>query len=154
MIFGAFSGYKEGFLMELITLAAILLGILGGFKLMGSAMMLLNERFNIDQAVLPYIAFGVVFLLVVLIVTLLGRTIKSSISKSFLGQVDQSAGAILGFFKTAFMLSVVLWLVHSLSVTLPDKWTKGSWIYPKVALLAPTITEWVSEYVPAFKDVF
>jgi membrane protein required for colicin V production len=154
MIVGAFSGYKEGFLMELISLAAIFLGILGGFKLMGWAMVLLDQKFNIDQAVLPYIAFGVVFVLVVLLVTLLGRAIKSSMDKSFLGRVDQSAGALLGFFKTAFMLSVVLWIAHSLNTSFPDKWIEGSWVYPKIASLAPAVTDWISEYVPVFKDVF
>jgi membrane protein required for colicin V production len=154
MVAGAFSGYKEGFLMELVSLAAIFLGILGGFKLMGSAMVLLDQKFNIDEAVLPYIAFGVVFVLVVVLVTFLGRSIKSSMAKSFLGRVDQSAGALLGFFKTAFMLSVLLWVVHSLHTNFPDKWTEGSWVYPKIASLAPTVTGWISEYIPVFKDVF
>lgn len=154
MIFGAFSGYKEGFLMELISLAAILLGILGGFKLMGSAMVLLDQKFNIDESVLPYIAFGLVFILVVILVTLLGRAIKASIDKTFLGRVDQSAGALLGFFKTAFMLSVLLWILHSLQFSFPEKWTQGAWLYPKVSSLAPSVTHWISEYIPVFEDVF
>ena len=154
MIFGAYSGYKEGFLMELISLVAILLGILGGFKLMGSAMVLLDQKFNIDETVLPYIAFGVVFIVVVVMVTLLGKAIKASIDKTFLGRVDQSAGALLGFFKTAFLLSVVLWILHSLQVNFPDRWTQNAWLYPKVSSLAPVVTDWVSEYLPAFDEVF
>lgn len=154
MIFGAYSGYKEGFLMELVSLVAILLGILGGFKLMGSAMVLLDQKFNIDEAVLPYIAFGLVFVVVVVLVTLLGRAIKASMDKSFLGRVDQSAGALLGFFKTAFMLSVGLWILHSLQVSFPEKWTHEAWLYPKVSSLAPSVTDWISEYIPVFEDVF
>lgn len=154
MIFGAYSGYKEGFLMELVSLLAILLGILGGFKLMGSAMVLLDQKFNIDEAVLPYIAFGVVFVIVVVLVTLLGRAIKASMDKTFLGRVDQSAGALLGFFKTAFMLSVGLWILHSLQINFPEKWTHKAWLYPKVSSLAPSVTDWISEYIPVFEDVF
>lgn len=154
MVFGAYSGYKEGFLMELVSLLAILLGILGGFKLMGSAMVLLDQKFNIDEAVLPYIAFGAVFVIVVVLVTLLGRAIKASMDKSFLGRVDQSAGALLGFFKTAFMLSVGLWILHSLQINFPEKWTHEAWLYPKVSSLAPSVTDWISEYIPVFEDVF
>lgn len=154
LIIGAISGYKEGFLMELITVVAILLGVLGGFKLMGRAMILLEQRFNIDKTVLPYIAFGVVFALVVLLVTLLGRAVKASIDKSFLGRVDQSAGALLGLLKTAFMASVILWILHSLKFTFPDKWTQEAWLYPRVSSLAPSVTHWISEYIPVFKDVF
>ena len=130
--------------MELVSVIAILLGILCGFKLMGIAMVLLDERFNIDEAVLPYIAFGAVFILVVILVTLMGRAIKASMDKSFLGRVDQSAGGLLGLFKTAFMISVVLWIFHSLKITFPEKWTENAWLYPKISSLAPTVTHWIS----------
>ena len=46
VLLGSWSGYKEGFLMELISLAAILLGVLCGFKLMGEGMIILEEKFN------------------------------------------------------------------------------------------------------------
>ena len=154
LIIGGFFGYKEGFLMEVVSLIAILLGVLGGFKLMGQAMILLEQKMNIDESVLPYVAFGLVFICVVILVTLLGRAIKAKMDKSFLGRVDQSAGALLGIFRTAFMLSVVLWIVHSLQVQLPQHWTNDAWLYPKITELAPNITNWVSDYIPMFKDVF
>lgn len=154
MIFGAYTGYKDGFLVTLISMIAILLGILGGFKLMGTAMVLLDQKFNIDETVLPFVAFGVVFIIVVVLVTLLGRAMRASMDKTFLGKVDEAAGAVLGFFKTAFMLSVILWITHSLHISFPDTWTENTWVYPKLTTLAPTITEWVSNYLPVFKDVF
>lgn len=154
LVFGAYSGYKEGFLMELFSVLAILLGILGGFKLMGNAMVFLDQQFNIDESVLPYIAFAAVFILVVVIVTLIGRAIKASIDKDFLGRVDQAAGAVLGSLKTAFMLSVGLWIIHSLQIELSEKWIQGAWIYPKLSTLAPSLTSWISEYLPVFEDVF
>ena len=86
---GAFSGYKEGFLMELFSLVAIVLGIFGGFKLMGEGMILLRDQFNADSKVLPYISFIVIFFVIVIAVTLVGRMIKYSIDKSFLGKMDQ-----------------------------------------------------------------
>lgn len=154
MVVGAYTGYKEGFLVTLLSMVAILLGILGGFKLMGTAMVLLDQKFNIDETVLPYVAFGVVFILVVVLVTLLGRAMRASIDKTFLGKIDESAGAVLGFFKTAFMLSVVLWIIHSLHIGFPDTWTENAWVYPRLATLAPTVTEWISNYLPVFEDVF
>jgi membrane protein required for colicin V production len=154
ILIGAYSGFKEGFLMELFSFLAVLLGVLGGFKLMGWAMILLADRFNVDQKVLPYVAFAVVFIAIVIAVRLLGNLIKVSIDKSFLGRIDQVAGAILGFFKTAFLLSVLLWILDSLRIDLPHRWTADSWVYPKVAGFAPVITGWISEFFPVFKDVF
>jgi membrane protein required for colicin V production len=154
ILIGAYSGFKEGFLMELFSLLGIVLGVLGGFKLLGWAMVFLGDRFNIDQKVLPYIAFGIVFIAIVIIVRLLGNIIKASIDKSFLGKVDQAAGALLGFIKTVFILSVVLWIVDSLKLTLPLRWTENAWILPRVAAFAPATTHWIGEYFPFLKDVF
>src|SRR4051812_31565077 len=92
LLFGIYSGYKEGFLLELFSLLGIFLGILGGFKLMGWAMVLLSDKFNIDKKVLPYLAFAVVFIGIVIGVSLLGKMLKLSIDKSFLGKADQAAG--------------------------------------------------------------
>jgi membrane protein required for colicin V production len=154
ILFGAYRGYKEGFLMELFSLLAIVLGILGAFKLLGVALIFLTERFDIDEKILPYVAFGVVFLIIVIVVTLIGRTLRLSIDKSFLGRVDQIAGSLLGAVKTLFMVSVALWIVSSLKVNFPEHWTDSSKLAPWVSAFAPNVTEWVGEYVPVFKDLF
>lgn len=153
ILIGAYSGFKQGFLLELFSLLGIFLGVLGGFKLMGWAMLLLADRFNVDQKVLPYLAFGVVFIGIVIVVNLIGRALKMSVDKSFLGRMDQAMGAALGILKTIFMLSVVLWILDSLKVDL-EKWQEGSWLYPWVAEFAPKVTGWVGKVIPFFKDVF
>jgi membrane protein required for colicin V production len=154
IIIGAYSGYKEGFLMTLFSFLAIILGVLGGFKLMGWAMVLLSGRFDLDERILPYAAFGTVFIAIVIVVRLLGNMIKLSIDKSFLGRADQIAGAFLGFFKMAFMLSVLLWILDSLHLNFPERWSKDSVILPQVATFAPVIADWIGEIFPVFRDVF
>ena len=151
---GAFSGYKEGFLMELFSLVAIVLGIFGGFKLMGEGMIVLRDQFNADSKVLPYISFIIIFLVIVIAVTLVGRMIKYSIDKSFLGKMDQVMGLILGGFKTLFLLSVVIWIVDSLKFNFKSEWTDGSWLYPFTAKLAPTLAVWIGDFIPIFKEIF
>lgn len=154
VIFGAWRGYKEGFLMELFSLLAIVLGILGAFKLLGFALIFLADKFDIDEKVLPYVAFGVVFLIIVIIVTLIGRALRLSIDKSFLGRVDEIAGSFLGAIKTVFLISVLMWVLSSLKVSFPEHWTENSKVAPWVADFAPGLTRWVSQYVPVFKDLF
>src|SRR5882672_7144766 len=141
-LIGAFGGYRKGFLQELFSLFGIILGILAGFKLMGAAIVMLSAHYTINDNVLPYVAFGVVFLVVVVLVSLLGKLLKSSIEKTVLGNADQLAGSILGLFKTAFMASVVLWITTSLNLNIPEHWTEDSWLYPMTASFAPTITSW------------
>lgn len=151
---GAYGGYKDGFVVEIFSLIGIVLGVLGGFKLMGWAMVRLADRFNIDEKVLPYVAFGVVFIAIVVAVSLTARLIKASFNKTLLGAADQAAGAVLGMMKTTFMLSIMLWIVDSLEIKLPERWTDHSWVYPVVAGVAPKITHWIGGFLPFFKDVF
>lgn len=151
---GAYGGYKDGFIVSLFSLVAIILGMLGGFKLMGNAMVFLAGKYNIDEKVLPYIAFGVVFIIIVIGVNLLGRLLKTSIEKSFLGPLDQGAGALLGLVRATFMLSIILWITDSLKVKLPDEWTANSWLHPIAANFAPKVTTWIAGFLPIFRDVF
>src|SRR5688572_4597524 len=154
LLIGAVGGYRKGFLSELFSLLGIILGILAGFKLMGIAMVNLTRYYDIDDKILPYVAFGIVFVIVTILVGLLGKFLKSSIEKTVLGNADQLAGSVLGLLKAAFMTSVVLWIISSVQVNLPEHWMEDSWLYPPIASLAPTITSWVAEIFPVFNDLF
>lgn len=152
--FGAWGGYREGFLMEVVSLVGIILGILLGFKLMGEGMIFLEDQFNVDRTTLPYISFMVIFLLVLLGVRLLGSVVKHSLDKTFLGSADQALGAALGVFRSLFMISVVLWILDSLKIAPGDEWVEGSWLYPFTAKLAPAMAEWTGQLIPFFKETF
>ena len=154
VLFGAYRGYKDGFLMGLVSLLAVILGVFLGFKLMGEGMIFLEKKFNADQTTLPYISFFIIFILVVVLVTWMGKAIRNSIDKTFLGRVDESMGLILGAFKTLFMVSVLLWIVDSLKYNLKVEWTQGSWLYPFTAKLAPDLAGWIAQFLPFFKEIF
>jgi membrane protein required for colicin V production len=145
---GAYGGYKDGFLVSLFSFVAIILGVLGGFKLMGSAMILLGQNYKVSQSILPYMAFALVFVIIAVCVGLLGRIIKAAIQKSLLGPVDQVAGALFGIVKVAFMLSIILWITDSLKLNLPKELTVGSQLYPVIADFAVEVTQWVSSVLP------
>ena len=147
LIVGAVVGYKKGFLSELFTLLGIILGVLAG-------MLMLDEHYEINKHVLPYVAFGVVFLLVVVGISLLGKVFKSSLEKTILGSVDKIMGGLLGILKMAFMVSVLIWLFGALSIHVPETYDNGSWLYPTIARFAPAVTSWIGEIFPVFSDLF
>ena len=154
VLIGAFAGYRKGFLMELVTLLGLILGILGGFKLMGHAMLMLEDRFNINEKVLPYLAFAVVFVIIIIVVSLIGKMIQSSLDKTLLGSADKIAGAVLGVFKMAFMVSVVIWILDALQISFLDSMGEDSMLYALTASIAPIVTSWIGEVIPAFSDIF
>ena len=154
ILLGAYHGYKAGFLLELFSLVAIVLGVLAGFKFMGWAMIVLGEKVDINKNVLPYVAFAAVFIGVVVVVNLLGKLVKASVEKTFLGPIDDFGGAVVGLVKTTFVFSIALWIVDSLRLSFISEWTEDSWLYPMVAGIAPKFTHWISGFFPFFKDVF
>lgn len=153
-VLGTYNGYKAGFIMSLISLLAVILGLLGGIKLMGYGMAFLQSRFSVTAAMLPYISFGIVFLVIVLAVSLLGRALKASIDKNFLGSIDQALGGIMGLFKVLFMTSTCLWILSSMSIFQHAAWIEKSWLYPKVAGFAPWLTSIIANVIPTFRGIF
>lgn len=154
LLLGAISGYRKGFLMELFFLLALVLGVFLGFRLMGKGMEYLAKEFNADTAVLPYITFALIFVLVLVLVTLIGKMIKGSVDQTFLGKIDSAAGALLGIVKNAFGISVIIWLIEVFNVAPPDSWKNDSVLYPAAAQVAPTLSEYFGEFLPFFKETF
>jgi membrane protein required for colicin V production len=154
VIFGAYRGYRDGFLMGVATLLALILGILAAFKLNTEGMEFLQEHFNADKEFLPYISFFVIFIGIVILVTLLGKFLRHSIDKTFLGRIDEAAGSLLGALKTLFTLSVLLWIVDSFKMNLPEHWTDDSVVYPFTARVAPAFVTWIAQFLPFLEDVF
>jgi membrane protein required for colicin V production len=151
---GAFLGYRRGFLLELFFLLSIVLGVFIGFKLMGTGVQYLSKEFNADKAVLPYISFAIIFLIVMIVVSLIGASIKSSLDKTFLGKMDAIAGSALGLIKFAFGISVIIWLVEALEIPFPEGWKEDSTLYPIAAKVAPTLSEYFGGIIPFFKETF
>jgi membrane protein required for colicin V production len=120
---------------------------------MGSAMILLGRNYKIDESILPYVAFGLVFIIITVCVGLLGRIIKASIQKSTLGTFDQIAGALFGIAKVAVMLSIILWVTDSLNMRLPTGLTADSWLQPTIANFAIKVTQWLSSILPFLDGV-
>lgn len=154
LLVGTVLGYKRGFLLELFFLIALVLGVFVGFKLMSWGVEYLSQKFNADTAILPYISFALIFIIVVVVVTFLGGRIKNSIDKTFLGRMDAAAGAVLGLLKYSFSISIILWLVDSFKISLPESWVSDSILYPVVAHVAPTIASFFGDFLPFFKETF
>jgi membrane protein required for colicin V production len=153
ILVGAYSGFRDGFRVELFSLIAIFLGVLFGFKLMGTVMVLLEEEFFIDEFALPYLAFGGVFFIVVFLVNLVAKIIVDKYPNPMLGLADPYAGGVLALFRTTFMMSLVLWILDSLKINFPPDWTEDSWLWQKVAHFAPETFRAVGNVIPFFADL-
>jgi membrane protein required for colicin V production len=154
LLVGTVVGYRRGFLLELFFLLAIVMGVFVGFKLMGAGVDYLSREFNADKEVLPYVSFVIIFIIVMLLVTVIGRSIKDSLDRTFLGRIDAIAGAVLGLVKYAFGISVIIWLIEAFQISFPEGWKEESTLYPIAAKVAPMLSDYFGEILPFFKETF
>lgn len=154
LILGAFRGFQKGLLLELIGLAAFVVGIIGAFKLMPLGVVVLEGLFGELSGLLPFISFIVIFVLIVLLLNLLGLILKKTIDMTIMGSFDDLAGALAGLVKWAFSISFLIWLMGYFHLTLDEEYTGGSMFYPFIASLAPWVIETAGALMPFIKEFF
>lgn len=142
LIWGIWKGFSKGFILELCTLMALILGVYGALEFSDYTGNFLAREFNADTKLLPLIAFAVTFLIIVIVVHLFGRLLQGALKLVALGTVNKIAGAVFSLLKYALILSGLIYLINGFSVRdsiVPDDLANGSLLYEPIASLAPTI---------------
>ncbi len=147
---GAYSGFKKGLIVEIISILAFVLAIIGGFKLLHIGMEYASKAYDGFGSFLPFVAFLALFVLILLVVNLIGKILKNIIDWTPLGVLDNFAGALIGIAKWALGLSIFLWVMSALSINLPDFATNNSKILPYISGFATKVGSYISSIFPSF----
>jgi len=142
LLWSAYRGFTKGFILQLSTLAALLLGILGAIKFSSFTAHLLTDHFNISQNYLHIVAFAVTFIIIVVAVHLLARAIEKLIQAIALGFINRILGIVFGIAKVAFIISIILVLVNKANNKyhfLPEEKIDNSFLYRPLSDFAPMI---------------
>ena len=83
---------------------------------------------------------------------LLGSILKKIIDWTPFGVLDNFAGAIIGIAKWALMISILLWVMTSLDINLPDSLVENSKILPLVTGFAGQVGDFISLIFPSFEN--
>ena len=139
--------------MELATILAFVLAIIGGFKLLHWGMGLLDTHFEVNGNLLPYLTFILIFIGIILLVNLIGKMLKRVLDMTLLGSFDAFAGALVGLLKWIFGVSVILWLTTNVGLLIPD-YINDSLLYPYIINIAPSVVGYVAILWPLAEDLF
>jgi membrane protein required for colicin V production len=154
LLLGAYKGYTKGLLLEIIGILAFFVALVAGFKLLHWAMEVLSTQINISESLLPYIAFLVLFAAIVIGINIMGRALKKILDMTFFGTFDNMAGAIIGLFKWALGISVLIWLLNTLEVELPSEALASSYTYGLLQPFAPQLFSTLGEVLPSTENLF
>lgn len=153
LVIGGYRGYRKGLLLEIIAIAAFILGIVGGLKLMHWGINLFETHLQWSGTFIPVVSFILIFIMITILITLLGRLLKNLINLTLLGSLDNLAGAAIGLIKWAFGLSALIWFFNLFGVSVPPDMTENAFVYPQIAAIAPKVIGYLSSIFPFIDDL-
>ncbi|MCK9304978.1 MAG: CvpA family protein, partial [Bacteroidales bacterium] len=136
------NGIRKGFIRQLASLAALLLGIWAASLFHPVVSGYLCKWFSTDSSLMPVVSFAVIFIVILLIVSLLGRLISGLFRVVMLGWLDKLAGFVFSIAKTALLLSILIYVLNSLDHLynfMPKESISRSKIYRPIEKLAPAV---------------
>lgn len=145
---GAYSGYKKGLFIGILSIIAFFFGLLVAFRFMHMGAAMLAERVESLTFMLPFISFLIIFFVVTAVIRILAYLVKQALNLTILGTFDSFAGMVLGVFKWAMMISLLLWVAHAFDFKIPDRFMEGTVLYPILTPIAPTVVSLLDQYTP------
>ena len=142
LILSAIGGFRKGLIVELASLAALILGIWGAIKFSYVTSEFLVENFDWKWDHLNIVSFIITFIVIVILVHIVGNVVNKLVETVMLGFVNKLAGLVFGILKGALILSIILVVFDKINddVEILSEETKAeSRIYEPLRNLAPSI---------------
>jgi len=157
LLWSLIKGFRKGFIIELASLLALILGIYGAIKFADITASYLSNNIDLPADYTPLIAFALTFVVIVVAVHFLARVIQKLVKMVALNFVNRLAGAVFSLLKTVLILSFLLFFVDSIdqNIKVIPKETKDNSIlyYPLSGIafkIIPAITN--SEYFEILEE--
>lgn len=151
LAWSAYRGFSKGIISAAASLIALLIGVWGAIKFSSITAGFLVNYIHVDQKVMSIIAFAVTFILIVVLVHFVAKTVEKLAEAVALGIINKIVGAAFGVLKIAFIISVVLVVLNAANAKLnflDESFKKESILYEPLAGLAPMVFNYLD-----FEDI-
>jgi membrane protein required for colicin V production len=142
LLAGAWGGFRKGLIIELASLAALVLGIYGAVHFSGFAAGWLEHRTSLHGQGLQITSFVITFFILIAMVMIGGKLLEKLVNLAMLGIPYKLAGALFGLLRSAVMISILLYmlnLLHGRVNIISGSSKEKSALYGPVAAIAPAI---------------
>lgn len=137
LLISAAIAFARGFIREVLTILGVVGGVVAAYSLGGLASVYTRQWMGVQEGaepeklfdIVPYnlvadaLAYGGVFILVVITLSILSHFLAESVKSLGLGAIDRTFGVIFGLARGALLLGLLYLPVYMLA----DKETKASW---------------------------
>jgi len=151
---GFIMGFRKGFVIEIASLTALIIGIWAGIHFSDFISSLLISKFGWNSEYMPVISFLVIFIIIVIAVFILAKIIEKFINLLALGMLNKIAGAVFGSIKYAVILSVAILIFNKFDTDkkLENK-AEASLLYKPVAAIVPSVIPKLNVIKAEIKDL-
>jgi membrane protein required for colicin V production len=148
LILAMVSGFINGLIREVASLAALILGIWGAIKFSGFTAAKLYDFFDMSGHYVGIIAFLITFGIIVVIIHFIGILADKIADAAALGFVNRLLGIAFGLFKTVLILSVFFVILKAIDARrpfLPRERLEQSIFFNPISDIAPAIFPIIGE---------
>ncbi len=142
LLLGLIGGFRKGFFVEVASLVALIAGVYGAIHFSNFAGDFLMDKVDWNEKTVNIIAFAITFIVIVLVIALAGKALTKLADFAALGILNKLLGALFGLLKMAVILSVILIIFDSFNTTLPfadEEDLEDSTFYEPIRSLVPAI---------------
>jgi len=148
LILSMVMGFINGFVKEVASLAALILGIWGAIKFSSFTAAKLYDYFDMSGQYVGLIAFIITFGIIVVIIHFIGIVADKIVTAASLGFVNRLLGIAFGLLKSVLIMSVffvVLNVINDKRPFLPEDKIEGSIFFNPISDIAPVLFPIIGE---------
>ncbi len=153
LVIACIRGYQRGLVIALFSVIAFIIGLAAALKLSTVVAHYMEGSVNVSARWLPFIAFFLVFLVVVLLIRLGGKMIEKSLQLVLLGWLNKLGGIL--FFAALYIIIFSVFLFYAEKMHLVQPATiQSSQTYSFIQPWGPKLINGFGDLIPWFKDMF
>ena len=109
------TGIRKGLVEQLVSLASIFVGVWAAFKFSVPIGAWLGGFLQVDPKILNIIAFAVIVILAILILSLAGKLVTKTLSLASLGWMNRLLGLVFSLLKAAIVIGLVIFILDPIN---------------------------------------
>ena len=147
--FGFVKGFSKGLIIEVASLGALFLGLIGAMRFSDFIADLVKGFVDWNPLAVQTVSYLLVFIFIVYVISLLAKGLTKVIRQASLGLFNKFLGAFFGVLKWAVLMSVVLFFLDQLNAWIPmieKESIESSLLYGPITELGEYLFSWGSEW--------
>jgi membrane protein required for colicin V production len=153
LILAIIKGYQKGLIIALFSIIAFIVGLAAALKLSAAVAAYLKDSISVSAKWLPFIAFALVFFVVIILVRMGAKLIEKTFQAVMLGWLNRIGGILLYAALYLIILSIFIFYAEKLQL-LQRAAIESSQTYPFIQPWGPKVMNNFGRLIPVFKDMF